>query len=170
MVERLLEGISAYERRNPLGDLEDFLRYVEVAADADTDLLVIEPRDPRAVHVLDVEGAKGREYDHVFVVGAQAGAFPPYYVPDAFLFTPGLGIIPKENVGDDARTARTAKFTYALYRLKLRERFNQQERRAFYCAATRARERLYVSASGRVTRGLAAPELLEELKVVLEAG
>ena len=167
LVERLLERIASYERREPLDDLEDFLYYVEMVADADTDLLVIEPREPNAVSVLDVEAAKGREFDHVFVVGAQAGCFPQYYVPDAFLFTPRRGIIPKENVGDDARAARTAKFTYVSYQLKLRERFNEQERRAFYCAATRAREKLYVSTSGRVTRGIAAPELAEELKNVL---
>jgi superfamily I DNA/RNA helicase len=167
LVERLLERIVAYERREPLDDLEDFLRYVETVADADTDLLVIEQRETSAVRLLDVEAAKGQEFDHVFVVGAQAGCFPQYYVPDAFLFTPRRGIIPKENVGDNARAARTAKFTYVSYYLKLRERFNEQERRAFYCAATRAREKLYVSASGRVTRGVGAPELAEELKNVL---
>jgi len=167
LVERLLERIVAYEAREPLDDLEDFLRYVEMVADADTDLLVIEQREASAVRLLDVEAAKGQEFDHVFVVGAQAGSFPQYYVPDAFLFTPRRGIIPKENVGDDARAARTAKFTYVSYQLKLRERFNEQERRAFYCAATRAREKLYVSASGRVTRGFGAPELAEELKNVL---
>jgi superfamily I DNA/RNA helicase len=164
LIERLLEVIAVYERREPLDDLEDFLRYVELVAEADTDLLAIEPRDPSAVLVLDVEAAKGRGFDHVFVVGAQAGCFPQYYVPDAFLFTPKRGIIPKENVGDNARAARTAKFTYTSYALKLRDRFVEQERRAFYCAATRAREKLYVSASGRVTRGFGAPELLEELK------
>ena len=167
LVERLLDVIAAYERREPLDDLEDFLRYVELVAEADTDLLAIGPRDPSAVLVLDVEAAKGREFDHVFVVGAQAGCFPQYYVPDAFLFTPKRGIIPKENVGDNARAARTAKFTYISYALRLRDRFIEQERRAFYCAATRAREKLYVSASGRVTRGFGAPELLEELKNVV---
>jgi superfamily I DNA/RNA helicase len=121
-------------------------------------------RDPAAMHVLDVEAAKGREFDHVFVVDVRAGAFPRYYVPDAFLFTPRYGMVPKEDVGPGARTERTAKFTYVLFRLKLRDRYNQEERRAFYCAATRAREKLYVSAWGRPTRGVAAPEIFEELK------
>ena len=72
-------------------------------------------------------------------------------------------MIPKENVGD-ARAARTAKFTYMSARLKMREKYNDQERRAFYCAAARARSRLFVSASGRPTRGVAAPELLAEIE------
>ena len=76
-------------------------------------------------------------------------------------------MIPKENVGAEARTARTAKFTYALYDLKAKQRYNEQERRAFYCAATRARMKLHVSASGRPTRGNTAPEFLEELRNVL---
>jgi superfamily I DNA/RNA helicase len=75
---------------------------------------------------------------------------------------PKYGMIPKENVGD-AVAARTAKFTYVLFRSKIRESYNTEERRAFYCAASRARGRLYVSASGRATRGKSAPEILEEL-------
>ncbi|HMD03112.1 MAG TPA: hypothetical protein VKG44_09145, partial [Candidatus Baltobacteraceae bacterium] len=84
--------------------------------------------------------------------------------PESFWFTPKWGMIPKENVGDDARSARTAKFTYLDYGLKARERYNDQERRAFASAATRARERLYVSAAGRPTKGVSAPEFLEELR------
>jgi superfamily I DNA/RNA helicase len=124
--------------------------------------LSLTPRDPDAVRVLDVEAAKGEEFEAVFVVDVRAGAWPRYYVPDAFLFMPGTGMIPKENVGD-AEAARTAKFTWALFRYKLREKYNAEERRAFYCAASRARSRLYVSASGRVTKGVSAPEILEEL-------
>jgi superfamily I DNA/RNA helicase len=71
-------------------------------------------------------------------------------------------MIPKENVGD-AATARTAKLTYVLFRSKIRDKYNTEERHAFYCAASRARTRLYVSASGRATRGVSAPEILEEL-------
>jgi len=167
MIERLLERIDAFAAQGPLAGLDDFLSYAEEVADADADLLAVEIRDRMAVAVLDVEAAKGREFDHVFVVEAKAGAFPRYYVPDAFMFTPRYGMIPKENVGADARAARTAKFTYAMYELKARERYNDQERRAFYCAATRARARLYVSASGHPTKGSAAPEFLEELRNVL---
>jgi superfamily I DNA/RNA helicase len=133
-------------------------------ATVDADLLSLDEADASGVRVFDVEAAKGLEFDAVFVVDVRAGAFPRYYVPDAFLFTPSLGMIPKENVGEGARSARTAKFTYAQHRLQLRPKYNAEERRAFYCAATRARERLYVSASGRPTKGVAAPEILEELR------
>ena len=166
---RLLDGIAAFAAREPLASLEDFLTYAERVADADADLLFVNGRDPAAVAVLDVEAAKGREFDHVFVLDARAGAFPRYYAPDAFLFLSRYGMVPKDDVGPGARAARTAKFTYAMYRYKLRERYNDQERRAFYCAATRARRKLYVSASGRPTKGNAAPELLAELSAALGA-
>lgn len=163
IIARLLDDVDAFVAREPLASLEDFLLHAESVAQSEADLLSIRCRDERAVRVLDVEAAKGAEFDAVFVVDVKAGAWPRYYVPDAFLFSPRAGMIPKDNVGD-ARTARTAKFTYFSARLKMREKYNLQERRALYCAATRARRRLYVSAWGRPTRGLGAPELLAEIE------
>jgi len=163
LVARLLADLDAFADRAPFGTLDDFLMYAESAADAEADLLSIASRDRTAVRFGDVEAVKGAEFDAVFAIDVRAGAWPRYYVPDAFLFMPSLGMIPKENVGD-ARAARTAKFTYALFKNKIREKYNAEERRAFYCTAMRARERLYVSASGRATRGVSAPEIFEELK------
>jgi superfamily I DNA/RNA helicase len=163
LVARLLDEIDAFSARETFATLDDFLAYAESVARAEADLLAIAPRDPAGVRILDVEAAKGEEFDAVFLVDARAGGWPRYYVPDAFLFMPNVGMIPKENVGD-ADAARTAKFTYALHRFKIRDKFIAEERRAFYCAATRARKRLFVSASGRATRGNAAPEILEELQ------
>jgi superfamily I DNA/RNA helicase len=163
LVARLVDEIAAFEARDPFATLDDFLAFAESVANAESDLLAIAPRDRTAVRVLDVEAAKGEEFDAVFVVDVRAGAWPRYYVPDAFLFTPKAGMIPKENVGD-ADAARTAKFTYALFRYQFRRQYNAEERRAFYCAATRARKRLYISASGRATRGENTPEILEELR------
>jgi len=162
LVERLIEEIDRFEEVEPLAALDEFLAYAEQIDAAGADLLALELRDETAARVLDVESAKGHFFDYVFVVDVRAGAWPRYYVPDAFLFMPTAGMIPKENVGD-ADAARTAKFTYTLFKQKLRDKYNAEERRAFYCAATRARRRLYVSAAGRAGRGVAAPEILEEL-------
>ncbi len=162
-VVRLLREIDAFARRLPLATLGDFLESAEESAAADADLLTLDPVAANCVMLLDVEAAKGREYEHVFILDARAGAFPRYYTPDTFLFTPRFGMLPKENVGDEARASRTAKFTYALHSLDVREKYNEEERRAFACAALRARERLYVSASGRPTKARSTPEILEEL-------
>jgi len=72
-------------------------------------------------------------------------------------------MIPKENVGD-ARAARTAKFSYYVFKAKAREAYNDEERRAFVYALRRARSAVLVSASGKATRGTTAPEFLEELR------
>ncbi len=165
LVARLQAEIDAFFAREPLGSLEDFLLDAELVAASEDDLLSLTPacgmRD--VVRVLDVEAAKGESFAAAFVVDVRAGAWPRYYVPEAFLFMPSAGMIPKENVGD-ARAARTAKFTYASFRYKLREKYNAEERRALYCALTRARDYVSISASGRATRGASTPEILEELR------
>jgi superfamily I DNA/RNA helicase len=164
MCTRLLRRIERFAAAHPLATLWDFLRTAESEARADDELIELEagPFDPDpAVSLCCVEGAKGRSFAHVFAVDLRAGAFPRYYVPDAFLYTPRFGVVPKENVGD-AKAARTAKFTYVLYKISARESYNKQERRALYAAVSRARERLTLSASGRATRGVSAPEFYEE--------
>jgi superfamily I DNA/RNA helicase len=72
-------------------------------------------------------------------------------------------MIAKENVGD-ARAARTAKFTYYMFRTKAREHYNREERRAFVYAMRRARKSVLVTACERPTRGVTAPEFLAELQ------
>ena len=163
LIARLADEIAAFAERDPLATLGDFLERVERVSRSEDDLLAIAVRDPHAVRVLDVEAAKGETFDATFVVDVRAGAWPRYYVPDAFLFMPSLGMIPKENVGD-AAAARTAKFSYALYKAKLGEKYYAEDRRAFACATSRSRDYVCISVSGKATRGVSAPELFEELR------
>jgi superfamily I DNA/RNA helicase len=78
-------------------------------------------------------------------------------------------MIAKENVGE-ARAARTAKFTYYMFRTKAREAYNKEERRAFVYAMRRAKRSLLVTACERATRGVTAPEFLAELQAARLAG
>jgi hypothetical protein len=71
-------------------------------------------------------------------------------------------MIPKDTVGE-ASTSRTAKFTWYQHQAKLRETFSREDRRALAVALGRADETVTVSASGKPTRGIAAPELLAEI-------
>jgi superfamily I DNA/RNA helicase len=167
IVERICDDVADFAAREPLATLHDYLLEVERACTFDADLLSIEARDAAAVRVLDVEAAKGLAFAHVFVVDVKAGAFPQYYVPDAFLFTPKYGMTAKENVGD-ASAARTAKFTYLSHAQQFKQKFVAQERRAFGVAASRATERLYIGTSGKPTKGVGAPEIAAELRAVLE--
>lgn len=117
----------------------------------------------RFVQMMSVEAAQGREFEHAIVANVRPGAFPLWYAPDAFLFSPKLGMIPKENAGD-ARAARTAKFSYYIFRTKSQQRYNDRERRVLHYALRRARRSVLVTSWGTPTRGVTAPELLEELR------
>jgi superfamily I DNA/RNA helicase len=121
------------------------------------------------VRLLSIDAARGREFDHVIIPRARAGSFPRWYAPDSFLYSPSLGMIAKENVGD-ARAARTAKFTYYMWRTKAREAYNKEERRAFVYAMRRAKKTVLVTANERPTRGVSAPEFLSELQAAKIAG
>ncbi|MDE2483181.1 MAG: ATP-dependent helicase, partial [bacterium] len=162
ILRRLYERLTGYAAQRPHATLGDVLHYAQTRTASD-----LESCEPDAndgfVHLLSIDAARGREFSYVVVPDARAGSFPRWYVPDAFLFSPALGMIPKENVGD-AKASRTAKFSYYLYRAKTRDAYNAEERRAFEYALARARGEVLVSASGRATRGMTAPEFLEELR------
>ena len=162
-ISSLLERIERFAVRRPDDALLDAVLYCERIAESETPLSV--PGTGRAgfVTLAAIDAVKTRRFAHVFILDARAGAFPPYYVPDAFLFSPQFGMIPKDNVGE-ASAARTAKFTWYLHQAKLRDAYAREDRRRLACAMVRADETVTVSTSGRPTRAVAAPEFLVELQ------
>jgi superfamily I DNA/RNA helicase len=167
VVKALLATIARYAERHPGAELAAALAYCERIARSENGP-VFHDRAPDAVVVAAIDAVKGRRFEHVYVVDVRAGSFPPYYVPDAFLFSPTYGMIPKESVGE-ALTARTAKFTWYAHQAKLRDNYSREDRRALAVALARADVQVTVSASGRPTRGIAAPELLVELQALRPA-
>ncbi|MBV8638961.1 MAG: ATP-dependent helicase [Candidatus Eremiobacteraeota bacterium] len=162
LLSRLLHRLNAYANAHPEATLGDILTYAQARSESLLESCECDG-DGRYVQMLNIDAARGRSFDYVVVPDARAGSFPRWYVPDSFLFSPKLGMIPKENVGD-ARAARTAKFSYYVFKAKAREAYNDEERRAFVYALRRARSAVLVSASGKATRGTTAPEFLEELR------
>jgi superfamily I DNA/RNA helicase len=165
LIERILGLIAAYAARRPFDDLGAALAYCERLADAEHGPELIDERDD-AVAVASVERVLARRFDHVFIVDARAGSFPPYYVPDAFLFSTTYGMIPKESAGDTV-AARTAKFTWYEHHAKPRAAYVREQRRLFAAALGRADVSATVSVSGKATRGVAAPELASEIAALL---
>lgn len=159
---RLYERLLRFAKMHPAASLGEFLDYAQARMQHDFESWELSECSG-AVRMLSVDAARGREFDHVVIPRARAGSFPRWYAPDAFLYSPSLGMIAKENVGD-ARAARTAKFTYYMYRTKAREAYNREERRALVYALRRARKTALVTASERATRGITAPEFLAELQ------
>lgn len=162
VLRRLLHRIGEHAATNPGADLGDFLRDAELRAASEFESCE-EVSESGFVRLMSIEAARGLTFERVVVPAAKAGSFPRWYVPDAFLYSPTYGVVAKDNVGE-AVAARTAKFSYYIYRTKARERYNEEERRAFAYALTRATKSALVTASDRATRGITAPEFLEELR------
>ncbi|MGA9945760.1 MAG: 3'-5' exonuclease [Candidatus Cybelea sp.] len=162
-LQRLLERLGEFVLSDPGATLGDALEHAEQRIASDLESCAVLSRTEGFVQILSVEASRGREFDHVVVADVRPGAFPRWYSPEAFLFSPRLGMIPKENVGE-ARASRTAKFTYYMFRSKAPQRYFERERRAFDYALRRARKSVFVTASGKPTRGVTAPEFLAELR------
>jgi superfamily I DNA/RNA helicase len=167
LIGRVVALIGSYAARHPFADLAAALAYCERLAAGERGPQLVDLHDD-AVVVASVDDVLARRFDHVFLVDARAGAFPPYYVPDAFLFSPTYGMIPKDSAGD-AVAARTAKFTWYEHHVKPRAAYVREQRRLFAAALGRADVRVTVSAGGRPTRGIAAPELAAEVAALLSS-
>ncbi|HVA27206.1 MAG TPA: 3'-5' exonuclease [Candidatus Baltobacteraceae bacterium] len=159
---RLLDRLVAYANAHPHATLGDVLEYARARAQSDLESCETDA-GTGFVQIRSVEASRGRSFEVVVIADARAGSFPRWYVPDAFLFSPKVGMIPKENAGD-ARAARTAKFTYSMFKNKWTDAYNAQERRAFTYAMQRSRREVIVTAAGKPTRGVTAPEFLAELQ------
>ncbi len=161
-LERMLARLSAFLEEDREATVADALAYARRRERSDLESCE-DDRQRAGVRLLSIDAARGREFDRVVAADVRAGAFPRWYVPDAFLFSPRLGMIPKENSGD-ARASRTAKFSYYMFRNKVREKYNARERQALVYALRRATQSAAITASQKPTKGVAAPELLEELR------
>jgi superfamily I DNA/RNA helicase len=164
VLQMLLERLNRFFETNPSAEIGDLLEHAQqrIESDLETNEAPISPF-PGFAQMRSVEAAQGMEFEHVIVAAVRPGAFPLWYSPEAFVFSNRLGMIPKENVGE-ARASRTAKFSYYMYRIKAAKRYNDRERRALQYAIRRARRSALVTASGLPTRGITAPEFLEELR------
>jgi superfamily I DNA/RNA helicase len=162
-LRRLLERLGAFLKEHPVAGIGDVLDYAEARIESEVETCDAPPESAGFLPILSIDAARGREFDHVIVANVRPGAFPRWYSPDSFLFSPKYGMIPKDNVGD-AAASRTAKFTYYMFRSKASRQYYERERRAFAYAFRRATKSALVTASGSPTRGVTAPEFLEELR------
>jgi DNA helicase-2/ATP-dependent DNA helicase PcrA len=149
---RLGELAAHYARRAPQGTPREFAR--SIAAVAEAGLREEEAdgaRGPRGVAVMTMRSAKGREFDHVFVLGlhtarmpgARRHAYEP--LPDALL---------RERLPPDSRAAHVAEM-----------------RRLLRVAMTRARRGLVLAYAERSDRGALQPPspFVEEARAALGA-
>jgi DNA helicase-2/ATP-dependent DNA helicase PcrA len=125
-----LNFIKEYERSEPEGSLLGFVEFLNlVVASGESPAQAVLPPDVDAVRIMTVHGAKGLEFPVVFLLGATRDKYPvrdqtePLELPEAFA--------PQQDI--DPRDAHIL-----------------EERRLFYVAMTRAKERLYITSAARV--------------------
>jgi DNA helicase-2/ATP-dependent DNA helicase PcrA len=134
----ILRDADSFLQENDTGSHQAFLEYLNWKAGYSEDESDIE--DTEAPVVLQtVHGSKGLEYPVVFVIGLSNNRFPP------------------------RRRSATVEFPAELYKdeLPIGDYRIQEERRLFYVAMTRARERLYLH--GLEKKGTRLSQFIKEL-------
>jgi DNA helicase-2/ATP-dependent DNA helicase PcrA len=122
LLNKLYEIAKEYESITKHPSVTDFLEYLDLLSGFQIELE--EPEQTDSVKVMTVHQSKGKEFPVVFIVDAATNRFPlryqqkPFYVPN-----------------DLAKGMKTGDDEKALYQ--------QEERRLFYVAMTRAEQKLY---------------------------
>jgi DNA helicase-2/ATP-dependent DNA helicase PcrA len=141
VVQAILRFTSDWEDKPFIKDasLPAFLQYLEfyqqgrgiIPMFTEEQMAQLERQHPDAVQLMTVHSAKGLEFSHVWLLRVTSGAFPTGYKETLFEFPPALRSSIAAGEGKDVH--------------------DQEERRLFYVAITRARDRL--SMGSRPGRG-----------------
>ena len=146
--QAVLEFASTWENA-PLtttGKPGEFLEYLEYFREARGAILLPSRQDENVVRLLSVHSAKGLEFGHVYVLRVVSPSFPAAYREPLIEFPPQLR--------NSASSANSDDKTL----------YEQEERRLFYVAMTRARDSLTLSSPfGRGKTDKTPPGYLREL-------
>jgi len=128
-LQQLFERIKSFERRAAHRSLHAFLEEFRQERDAGEEgaLLADLEAGPDVVRIMTIHGAKGLEFPYVFVVNLVDRKFPTSRRSDAIPLPKGLA--PSRSDTDEA-----------LFHL-------EEERRLFYVAITRAKDRLFLTSA-----------------------
>jgi len=121
---RLAEFIREWEPKSETRRLAEFVEYLDLFQQAGGQISLTAEPGKDAVQLMTVHSAKGLEFDHVFILRLTRGAFPVYARKPVLEFPDEL-----------LKEARPHGDFHI-----------QEERRLFYVALTRARERLTLAA------------------------
>jgi DNA helicase-2/ATP-dependent DNA helicase PcrA len=122
-LERFVQFVKDWEQKSEGKSLRDFIEYLDYFAEASGDICLEEESADDAVQLMTVHSAKGLEFPHVFIMHLNKNDFPSNARPVKFEFPPEM--MKEEKPTGDFQI--------------------QEERRLFYVALTRARQRLTLS-------------------------
>ena len=148
MLRAALQFVANWEtkRINKTSDLEEFVDYLAYFREANGVIPLQSGEDENAVRLMTVHGAKGLEFPQVFILRAISPSFPASYKETLVAFPQQLRD-PDSLTGTDDKTLH-----------------EQEERRLFYVAMTRARDSLRIYArEGTGKNDKTPPGYLREL-------
>ena len=130
ILQAALEFVTNWEAKkiNKTAALEEFVDYLAYFREANGVIPLQSDDDENAVRLMTVHGAKGLEFPHVFILRAISPSFPSSYKETLVAFPQELRD-PGSLTGTDDKTLH-----------------EQEERRLFYVAMTRARDSLRIYA------------------------
>jgi DNA helicase-2/ATP-dependent DNA helicase PcrA len=148
ILQAALSFVRQWEQKkiNRTTDLEELVDYLEYFREAAGVIPLQASETENAVRLMTVHGAKGLEFPHVFILRANPQTFPSSYKETLVAF-------PHELRDQDSVTEVDDKTLH-----------NQEERRLFYVAMTRARDSLSIYAregTGKVDKS--PPGYIREL-------
>ncbi|MGC2697368.1 MAG: ATP-dependent DNA helicase [Candidatus Angelobacter sp.] len=154
VVQAILRFAAAWKEKAFVREssLPAFLQYLEyfqqgrgiIPMFTEEQMAQLERQYPDAVQLMSVHAAKGLEFSHVWLLRVISGSFPTYFKEGLFEFPPGL------------------RSSIAVGEGKVVH--DQEERRLFYVAITRARDRLAIgSRPGKGKKDPTPPGFLRTL-------
>jgi DNA helicase-2/ATP-dependent DNA helicase PcrA len=133
---------KATTKTKELGEWIEYLNYFREAGGV---IPMTSKENEDAVRLMTVHGAKGLEFAHVFILRATSGSFPASYRETLVEF-------PRELRDPDSAAGGDDKTLY-----------DQEERRLFYVAMTRARDSLHIYGKQGLGRDKTPAGLMREL-------
>jgi DNA helicase-2/ATP-dependent DNA helicase PcrA len=127
------------------GELGEWIEYLNYFREACGVIPMASRGDEDAVRLMTTHGAKGLEFAHVFVLRATKGSFPASYRETLVEFPAELRDFDSAAAGDDKTL------------------HDQEERRLFYVALTRAKDSLHIYGKQGIGRDKTPAGLMREL-------
>jgi DNA helicase-2/ATP-dependent DNA helicase PcrA len=158
-VANFVDHVAAFAPIEGEATLRSFLSYLDAAEVAEETLESAQPAEQNSVKLMTVHSAKGLEFEAVFLPSVAAsknkkGAYIYSVFPNTRSSNPlrSYDALPYE-VREDSDHLPRWKGKVSDFENQVKERTLEDERRLFYVALTRAKQRLYVTSAWWYGRG-----------------